>query len=99
MIQTFMVADMNGGRSIKAVQLATFAHYIEGVQFRFVVTRLPVPSSIGVTHRDSGKRVCELSDDAIAAAAGDYVVAARGELGKLIQRVGTARMRSVLAAA
>ncbi|MDN7919217.1 hypothetical protein QZM99_14100 [Burkholderia gladioli] len=98
MIQTFMVADSNGARTIKAVQLATFAHYIESVQFRFVVTRLPGPKSIGLTHRDSGKRVCDLPDDAIAAAAGDYVVAARAELGKLIQRVGTARMRSVLAA-
>ncbi|MCR1769743.1 hypothetical protein [Burkholderia glumae] len=99
MTQTFMVADSYGARSIKAIQLDTFAHYIDSVQFRFVVTRLPGRGPIGVTHRDSGKLVCDLPHDAIAAAAGDYAVAARAQLGKLIQRVGTARMRSVLAAA
>lgn len=94
----FLVAGLNG-RTIIAFQLATFAHYIENIQFRFVVTQIPGAAEVVLTHRNSGRRVCAVPHISIQAAAGDYVVAARGELEKVIERAGAARVRSVLAAA
>lgn len=98
-MKTFLVADKNGQKTLEAEQLATFAHYIQQVQFRFVVTKLPRANEIVLTHRDSGARVCAIPYNSLIAAAGDHVVAAKGELQKLIERVGEARVRSVLAAA
>ncbi|WP_186276557.1 hypothetical protein [Burkholderia gladioli] len=95
----FFVAGTNGERTIMAFQLATFAHYIENIQFRFVVTQIPGAAEVVLTHRNSGRRVCAVPHVSIQAAAGDYVVAARGELEKVIERAGAARVRSVLASA
>jgi hypothetical protein len=46
---TFMVKSSDGGK-IEAEQLATFAHYIQQEQFRFVVTRVPGDATVGLTH-------------------------------------------------
>jgi len=99
MQKTFMVAGQDGQKTIAAEQLTTFAHYIQNIQFRFVVTRMPGDNSVSVTHRDSGKRVCAVPFVAAQASLGDYKLAAQGELKKLIERAGEARVRSVLAAA
>ncbi|CAJ0901191.1 hypothetical protein R1479_04596 [Ralstonia mannitolilytica] len=97
MSKTFKVAGSDG--PIEAEQLGTFAFYIQNIQFRFVVTRLPGAPTADVTHRASGKRICAIPFIALQAAVGDYIVAAKGELRNLVDRVGEARVRSVLAAA
>ncbi|WP_156509268.1 hypothetical protein [Ralstonia mannitolilytica] len=97
MSKTFKVAGADG--PIEAEQLGTFAYYIQNIQFRFVITKLPGMPTADVTHRVSGKRLCAIPFTALQAAVGDYVVAGKGELRNLIDRVGEARVRSVLAAA
>lgn len=99
MKKTFLVADSDGNRTIEAEQLATFAYYIQGEQFRFVVTHAPRINTVALTHRTSGKRVAEVPHISIQAARGDYKLAGEGALKALIARVGEARLRSVLAAA
>lgn len=98
-MKTFMVADNAGNKTIEAQQLATFAHYIQNIQFRFVVTRAPGINTIALTHRDSGKRVAEITHNSIQAAVGDYKLAGQAALKALLDRAGEARVRSVLAAA
>lgn len=95
----FMCQGPDGGRTLEAEQLATFAHYIQGAQFRFVVTKLPGEVVGSVTHRHSGARVCAIPVIALQASAGDVKVAAIGELEKVIARAGAARVASVLRAA
>ncbi|MEX3555292.1 MAG: hypothetical protein VB131_01230 [Burkholderia gladioli] len=97
MPESFLVAGLDGKKTLEAVQLATFAREIDGKRFRFVVTYRPrAGNEISLTHRDCGKRVCGIPHIAIQAALDDYGVAGRGELDKLIARVGAARVRSVL---
>ncbi|WP_396328518.1 hypothetical protein [Burkholderia anthina] len=96
---TFMVADADGNRTLEAEQLATFAHYIQGVQYRFVVTKLPHEHVGSVTHRASGSKVCSLTVNGMLAALNDAKVAGEAELTKLIARHGEARVASVLRAA
>lgn len=96
--KTFMVADAEGNKTIEAEQLGTFAFYIQAVQHRFVVTQIPGTATVALTDRASGKKVRTISHTSIQAALGDYVVAGKGELQKLIDAVGAARVRSVLAA-
>lgn len=98
-MKTFMVADIDGNKTIEAEQLATFAYYIQQCQFRFVVTQTPRSNTIAVTHRDSGKRVTVVEHVSIMAARGDHKLAGQGALKALIDRAGEARVRSVLAAA
>ncbi|TES73982.1 hypothetical protein E2P84_20470 [Burkholderia cepacia] len=95
----FMVAGLHGNRTVEAEQFATFAHYIQNVQFRFVVTHVPGDPAICVTHRDSGKRVCAIPFASIQAALGDYEAAAQSALKATIERAGEARVRAVLSAA
>lgn len=95
--KTFMVKGADG-KPIEARQLATFAYYLQGEQFRFVVTELPLQLP-GVTHRASGSRVCLLTPLEIQAARGDYADAGKRALKKVIDRAGEARVRSALAAA
>ncbi|SPA25913.1 conserved hypothetical protein [Cupriavidus taiwanensis] len=99
MKKTFLVAGTDGSKTIEAEQLATFAHYIQNVQYRFVVTRVPGDNSIGVTHRNSGKRVCTIAYGSVAAAANDYKVAGLSALQALVTKVGEARVASALRAA
>ncbi|MCA8065525.1 hypothetical protein [Burkholderia sp. AU38729] len=94
--KTFKVSGTNGSLSLEAKQLATFAHYINQQQFRFVVTQLPHEVTPSLTHRASGLRVASIPFIAIQAAAGDYKVAALSELQRLIERVGEARLASSL---
>lgn len=96
--KTFMVAGRDGERTIPAEQLATFAHYIQGEQFRFVVTRLPGQAVAKVTHRASGMGVAEIRHSAIVAARLDWAVAGRSAVDELVERLGAARVRSVIAA-
>lgn len=95
--KTFMVADGDGNKTIEAEQLATFAYYIQGEQFRFVVTRHL--STIALTQRASGKRVATIPYDSVRCALGDYKLAGESALRGVIDRAGEARVRSVLRAA
>lgn len=92
--KTFFVSGPNG--KIEAEQLATFAHYIGGEQFRFVVTKLPHQNEVALTHRISGMRVTVIPQTSIIAAVGDYKVAAISALKALIDRAGEARVASTL---
>ncbi|MCW3649140.1 hypothetical protein K6Y74_38655 [Burkholderia cenocepacia] len=94
--KTFKVSGTNGSLSLEAQQLATFAHYINQQQFRFVVTQLPNEATPSLTHRASGLRVTKISLTAIQAARGDYKVAAVSELKRVIEHVGEARLASSL---
>lgn len=95
--KTFNVAGPNG--ATPAEQLATFAHYIQGAQFRFVVTRVIGQNIVKVTHRHSGKAVCEVTHASVAAALRDYAVAGKSALVSFIETKGEARVASVLRAA
>jgi hypothetical protein len=97
--RTFMCQAAGGRRTLEAEQVATFAHYIQGAQFRFVVTKLPGEVVGSVTHRHSGNRVCAIPVVSLQAALGDVKLAAVSELKKLIERAGEARVASVLRAA
>ena len=87
------------GDTIELEQLATFAHYIQNEQFRFVVTREAPSLPLVVTHRASGKRVANITHLQQMAALGDLVGAAKLAIGELIAKAGEARVRSVLSAA
>lgn len=93
--KTFMVAGSNRARTLPAQQLATFAHYLQGVQFRFVVTQLP-NDQVRVTHRASGSSVTAVEWSTLSACRGDHKGAGVMALKKLIDRVGEARIASVL---
>lgn len=95
---TFMVAGPDGPKSIEAKQLATFAYYIEQVQFRFVVTELPgrLPD---VTHRHSGLRVCGIELTTLSACRNDPLEAGKLALKRIIEAKGEARVASALRAA
>ncbi len=95
--RTFKIATPKG--FVEAEQHATFAYYIQREQFRFVVTRETPLSPFVVTHRKSGKRVCEITHTELAACINNKEDAGKLALSKLIERAGEARVRSVLAAA
>lgn len=94
--KTFNIATPEGPKAVR--QLATFAYYIQGIQFRFVVTQ-PPGEQAAVTHRASGKRVCHITHHNALASLGDWVLAGKASLDILIQQHGEARVRSVLASA
>ena len=96
--KTFEVKG-KGGESLVAEQLATFAHYIGGVQFRFVVTKLPHEALPCVTHRASGSRVCGITANALIASLNDAKVAGISAIKQLCEKHGEARVASVLRAA
>lgn len=81
---------------LKLEQLGTFAEYINGVQFRFVVTREHASLPVAVTHRISGARVCNISHLQQAACLGDIVGAAKLALKHLIDAKGADRVHDVL---
>jgi len=97
-MKTFKVTNKQGD-TIELEQLATFAHYIQNEQFRFVVTREAPSLPLVVTHRASGKRVANITHSQQMAALGDLVGAAKLAIGELIAKAGEARVRSVLSAA
>lgn len=97
-MKTFLVAARDGSRTVKAEQLATFTHYLEGQQFRFVVTReLDQPMPV-VTHRASGFKVCAISGTSRAAAMGNWADAGKLALLNLVTDKGEARIASALRA-
>jgi hypothetical protein len=97
-MKTFKVTTKQGD-TIEIEQLATFAHYIQNEQFRFVVTREAPSLPLVVTHRASGKRVTDITPSQQMASLGDLVGAAKLAIGALIAKAGEARVRSVLSAA
>ena len=97
-MKTFKVTSKQGD-TVELEQLATFAHYIQNEQFRFVVTREAPSLPVVVTHRASGKRVTNITHSHQMAALGDLVGAAKLAIGDLVAKVSEARVRSVLAAA
>lgn len=76
-----------------------FSHYIAGIQFWFALHDALDHVAKSITHADSGMRVCLLGPTSILAALGDEMLAARSELDRVIDRVGAARLRSVMAGA
>lgn len=95
-LKTFTVPTVTGPQ--EAIQHATFTHYLQGEQFRFVVTQLH-GEGLTVTHRLSGRRVCEVTYTELAACRNSAKDAGKLALAKFIDRIGAARVRSVLAAA
>lgn len=87
------------GEPLKVEQLATFATYIQGEQFRFVVTREAPLAMPVVTHRASGYKVCDIGYTSLSAALGDWAGAGRLALRNLVADKGEARVASVLRAA
>lgn len=87
-----------GGERLACEQLATFAEYVQGEQFRFVVLRRPDTHEINVTHRESTKRVAVISGlvDRLGV---DWVAVGRDEIQKLVTKHGAPKVRSVLAGA
>lgn len=77
-------------------KLATFTHYIENVQFRFVVTQENPLHRPAVTHRVSGSRVCYITPTIQAAALGDMLGAGKLAIEALIKEKGAARVFDVL---
>jgi hypothetical protein len=94
--KTFTIQTTDGPREV--VQYATFTHYIQGQQFRFLVTR-DMGDALRVTHRLSTKAVCIVTNTDMAACRFDYKDAGKLALDRLIKERGEARVRSVLAAA
>lgn len=94
--KTFTVPTENGPE--EAIQHATFTFYIQRQQFRFVVTQLH-GGSLTVTHRLSGKRICDVTYTQLAACCNSARDAGKLALSKFIERIGEARVRSVLSAA
>jgi hypothetical protein len=100
-MKTFEITGKDGTKHT-VEQLGTFAFYVQGGQFRFVVTRavhVGSDEAATVTHRASGKRVTGITYTTLAAARGDYADAGKLAMTALIEKHGEARVRSVLAAA
>lgn len=93
MPKTFTVTGANGAK-IEAEQIATFAHYVQNIQFRFVVTRVPGAAEMAVTERTSGKSACKLP---VMTLQSDALEAGKKALDALIAKHGAPRVRSVLA--
>lgn len=96
--RTFEVRGTDDTKLV-AEQLATFAYYIGGEQFRFVVTKLPHEPLPSVTHRASGSRVCGITANALIASLNDAKVAGMSAIKQLCDKHGEARIASVLRAA
>ena len=94
--KTFKIKT-NDGTMRECEQLATFAAYVQNIQFRFVVIKDGF--DVSLTHRNSGSRVARIDNGQIMAARGDYELAGRSALKSVIDRAGEARVRSVLSAA
>lgn len=93
------VAGSTPSTELQAEQLATFAAYIKGVQFRFLVTRLVGSNTVALTHRITGMRVCEIPMHSAISAAGDWIIAGRVALKKLLESKGEDRIHQALTAA
>lgn len=91
----YTIKNMKAGEPLEVDQLATFAHYVQGEQFRFVVLRMP-DGETSLTHRESGKRVAVLPRLTLAH---DYVDAGKRAIEALVKKHGEARVRGVLAGA
>lgn len=85
MAKTFQI--LVGGEKLEVPQLATFTHYLNNVQFRFVVTQAKGDVA-AVTHRASGKRVCAIPDMTMLASLGDAAVAGKRALDALVAQKG-----------
>ncbi|SFD51628.1 hypothetical protein SAMN05216577_1285 [Pseudomonas citronellolis] len=83
------------GVFVEAEQLATFTHYLQAVQFRFVVTRLH-GGRPAVTHRVSGKWIADIPQSTLAACRGDYRDAGKLVLIDVIRRQGEERVCQAL---
>ena len=88
-MKTFSVKTTNG-EALEGEQLATFAHYVQGAQFRFVVLLMP-DGSVSLTERGSGKRVSQLTFGC------DYVKTGKAVIDQLVEKHGAARVRAVFA--
>lgn len=73
-----------------------FSHYIANCRFWFFLHKQIGGNCLTVTHWDSGKKVCLVPNNSIAACVGDAKSAAKMELDSMAKRVGAERMRSVL---
>ena len=94
--KTFTVPTEHGPE--EAIQHATFTFYIQRTQFRFVVTQLGF-GAMTVTHRLTGKRICDITHTPLAACCNSAKDAGKLALSQFIERIGEAKVRAVLAAA
>jgi len=92
------VAAPNGLKTVPAEQLATFAFYVGQKQFRFQVTRVAGCPPC-VTHRASGKRVCDVPLHTLLHGSSDWKSAGQSAMQQLLARHGETRVETVLSAA
>ena len=93
--KVFRVAGSTPGTHLDADHLGSFTFYIRNVAFRFVVTRLSLAEPV-VTHRVSGRQVARIPQAMLDAARGDYVVAGKAALERLVTVRGADHVYSVL---
>jgi hypothetical protein len=96
-MKTFTIMTAEGPKKVE--QVGTFVEYINNVQFRFVMTREAPSLPIAVTHRISGKRVCEVTNSQLMASLGDVVGAGKLAIHGLIQSKTADRVYAILRAA
>ena len=93
----FEIRMVVGGK--KMVRAKKFAMEIQGEEFFFLFHKSPSHNCMKVSEFVSGKGVVDVPTMVIIQAGNDEIAAAKGEIQKLVDRVGAARVRSVLAAA
>lgn len=87
-MKTFEVRTTGSGHHT-AAQLATFTHYVLGIQYRFVVTRIGVLDPV-VTHRLSGLKFCAITPANLAKARYDWRTAGKLAVAERLKQVGEA---------
>lgn len=90
-------AHPDGTREMRSIEGRRFSHYINKVQFWFLVHRVDHSAAARVTHMASGKSVIDINHTTIAARVGMKIQdVARAELDKLVVQKGAAQIAAAL---
>lgn len=95
-MRKILVANRDGQKTIEAEHYATFAAYVEGTNYQFVVTRAPGEYGSKVTHRKSGYSLGPVESSHVAAANFDQKEAGKLALAAIIAKHGEARVAGSL---
>lgn len=79
------------------VEARRFSYYVQSIQHWFIVHK--TSATYTVSDWSSGNRICDVPFITLSAHLGDEVSAAKSALKAMFERVGEARVRSVLAGA